>query len=497
MEKNDYTPLPQHDQAPVEVPRQRRATWKLAIPVGILFLLLTHLTTSTMTGKGLFGCAGKAEHGAHMKGHGHAVAHHASLLKEASCPAQPKPISVGADWDIINDESYADKAAGRLSRAVQINTVSFDDMPSDPKDPRFDGHTKFAKFLEDEFPTVYSGLKHEIVNEHAHLFTWEGSSDRKPIYLMAHEDTVPVNKDTEDQWTFGPWSGEITKDHSKDTPGTWVWGRGASDCKNSLMGILGSIEKLLEEDFKPERTILIGYGYDEEIGGGRGALPIAELIEERYGKDGVEFIIDEGFSGISDAYGARVAALGMAEKGSMTVKLTVNTPGGHSSMPPPHTGTIVNHRIAFTSSVHETKKHYKDVVVPVAKKLGFSISYFGEEPEERKAQHLTISVVGNEHIDGLEPAPITPADSSAFGFIGGTIKTVFGKHTVIAPTGMFANTDTARTWNLTRNIYRFSPSDLNESGGIHTVDERISLHGHLTTTQFYYKLIRNTEGWEA
>lgn len=342
MEKNDYTPLPQHDQAPVEVPRQRRATWKLAIPVGILFLLLTHLTTSTMTGKGLFGCAGKAEHGAHMKGHGHAVAHHASLLKEASCPAQPKPISVGADWDIINDESYADKAAGRLSRAVQINTVSFDDMPSDPKDPRFDGHTKFAKFLEDEFPTVYSGLKHEIVNEHAHLFTWEGSSDRKPIYLMAHEDTVPVNKDTEDQWTFGPWSGEITKDHSKDTPGTWVWGRGASDCKNSLMGILGSIEKLLEEDFKPERTILIGYGYDEEIGGGRGALPIAELIEERYGKDGVEFIIDEGFSGISDAYGARVAALGMAEKGSMTVKLTVNTPGGHSSMPPPHTGSEYN-----------------------------------------------------------------------------------------------------------------------------------------------------------
>lgn len=159
--------------------------------------------------------------------------------------------------------------------------------------------------------------------------------------------------------------------------------------------------------------------------------------------------------------------------------------------------TVVNHRIAFTSSVEETKKHYKEVVVPVAKKLGFSISYFGEEPKERNAKHLTIAVVGNEHIDGLEPAPITPADSSAFAFIGGTIKTVFGKHTVVAPTGMFANTDTARTWNLTRHIYRFSPSDLNESAGIHTVDEHISLHGHLTTTQFYYKLIRNTEGWEA
>lgn len=157
----------------------------------------------------------------------------------------------------------------------------------------------------------------------------------------------------------------------------------------------------------------------------------------------------------------------------------------------------VNHRIAFTSSVEETKEHYRKVLVPVAKKAGFSITYFGEEPKERKDHHLTISVVRNEHANGLEPAPITPADTPAFSLIGGTIKTVFGKKTVIAPTGMFANTDTARTWNLTRNIYRFTPSDMNEAYGIHTVNERISLNGHLTTTQFYYKLIRNTVGWEA
>lgn len=164
---------------------------------------------------------------------------------------------------------------------------------------------------------------------------------------------------------------------------------------------------------------------------------------------------------------------------------------------PEHVEATINHRIAFTSSVEETKQHYHKVLVPVARKLGFSIAAFGEDDkDERKAQHLSIDVVGNERSNGLEPAPITPADTEAFALIGGTIKTVFGKHTVIAPTGMFANTDTARTWNLTRNIYRFTPSDLAEAFGIHTVDERISLHGHLTTTQFYYKLIRNTESWE-
>lgn len=103
--------------------------------------------------------------------------------------------------------------------------------------------------------------------------------------------------------------------------------------------------------------------------------------------------------------------------------------------------------------------------------------------------------MSNERKHGLEPAPITPGDSDAFAFIAGTIKTVFGEKTVIAPTGMFANTDTARTWSLTKHIYRWTPADLSQAAGIHTVNERISLNGHLTTTAFYYKLLRNTEGW--
>ncbi len=37
---------------------------------------------------------------------------------------------------------------------------------------------------------------------------------------------------------------------------------------------------------------------------------------------------------------------------------------------------------------------------------------------------------------------------------------------------------------------------ISENLNQHTVDERISLEGHLNTTRWYYKLIRNTEGWE-
>lgn len=60
---------------------------------------------------------------------------------------------------------------------------------------------------------------------------------------------------------------------------------------------------------------------------------------------------------------------------------------------------------------------------------------------------------------------------------------------------MEANTDTARMWNLTTEIFRFTPAFLSESLNQHTVDERISLRAHLTTVRFYYKLMKNTQGW--
>jgi hypothetical protein len=40
---------------------------------------------------------------------------------------------------------------------------------------------------------------------------------------------------------------------------------GATDCKNNLLGVLDALEFLLENNFEPKRTILAGFGFDEEI----------------------------------------------------------------------------------------------------------------------------------------------------------------------------------------------------------------------------------------
>ena len=45
-----------------------------------------------------------------------------------------------------------------------------------------------------------------------------------------------------------------------------------------LMGIMSALDKLIEEGFEPERTILISFGFDEEIGGKRVRPPTLNVV---------------------------------------------------------------------------------------------------------------------------------------------------------------------------------------------------------------------------
>ena len=93
-----------------------------------------------------------------------------------------------------------------------------------------------------------------------------------------------------------------------------MWGRGASDCKNQLIGVLTAVEALLMADFEPKRTILLSFGFDEEVSGPRGAGHLHQHILERYGEDSIAVLVDEGM-GISEDWGVALAQPGVGEKG--------------------------------------------------------------------------------------------------------------------------------------------------------------------------------------
>lgn len=143
---------------------------------------------------------------------------------------------------------------------------------------------------------------------------------------MAHMDVVPVDSASESLWKHPPFSGAVADG--------FIWGRGAMDDKGSVLGILEAVEHLLNEGFLPERSVYLAFGHDEEIGGHNGAAKIAELLSSR-GVE-LEYVLDEGaiLSGIIDGISSPVALIGIAEKGYLSIRLSAESAGGHSSIPP-------------------------------------------------------------------------------------------------------------------------------------------------------------------
>ncbi|KAF8609702.1 carboxypeptidase S [Ceratobasidium sp. AG-I] len=274
-------------------------------------------------------CAVTSHHGVPQK-------HHAVTSKDVCPQVEPLAPASDANRKLANelgaafaDASFEAVAAEYLGAAVRIPTESFDKMGPVGTDPRWDIFYKFSAHLLKTYPNVHATLTQTRINTHALLYHWPGTdSSLKPILLTAHQDVVPVEPNTVDSWIHPPYSGLYD--------GTWVWGRGSLDDKTGLVGIMVTLEKLIEKGFKPKRGILVGFGIDEEASGLYGAQNIAKYIEEKYGKNSVSILVDEG-GGIVPLGGVSFAVPAVAEKGYLDVRVEVATPGGHSSVPPEHT----------------------------------------------------------------------------------------------------------------------------------------------------------------
>lgn len=284
--------------------------------------------------------------------------------------------------DSVEIPIYDKSIPQHLAAAIQFQTISY----QDPTQFNSEEFRSLHTYLEEIFPRVHITLKKEIINNFSLLFTWQGSDKGlKPVLLMAHQDVVPATHGTENVWDYTPFGGRIADGY--------VWGRGALDCKSALFGILEAIEILLKEGFEPRRTVYIAFGHDEEKGGTYGAARIAELLNSREIK--LEYVLDEGgliaqdiIPGISNP----IALVGIAEKGYVSLELTVEGEGGHSSMPPQHTSVGILSRaitriednpfpanLTFLSQFFE----YAGQEMPFARKIIFAnIWFFGSLVEK-------------------------------------------------------------------------------------------------------------------
>ncbi|TPX64798.1 hypothetical protein CcCBS67573_g08304 [Chytriomyces confervae] len=249
---------------------------------------------------------------------------------EPLAPAFNQALSIAR----FNEAQFIAAASLHLSAAVQTRTESFDEeFHGDEYERVFAPFRRFHSLLQQNYPLVHSHLERTIVANYSLLYTWKGSNpSAAPLILMAHIDVVPVLPDTVNQWTHEPFGGTI------DTEGGFVWGRGAGDNKANLIGIMEAVEQLLKAGWlQPTRTVYLAFGHDEESFGS-GGLALAKHFEEKLGLAGkVGLIVDEG-SGQINLLGLPIEAVSVSEKGYVDVDIIVETKGGHSSVPPKHTG---------------------------------------------------------------------------------------------------------------------------------------------------------------
>jgi len=249
--------------------------------------------------------------------------------------------------------------AERLGLAVQYKTVSF----HDPEKFDRNAFTGLHRLFQTLYPQVHNQLKREVINDYSLLYTWEGQNpDLKPIMLISHLDVVPADTGEDSGWTYPPFSGEVAEGY--------VWGRGTLDIKNGVVGVMEAVEYLLKQGFQPERTVYLGFGHDEEVGGANGAVAIVELLKSR----GVEIgsLLDEGGNvmvGFLPGIEQPVGVVGISEKGYLSLRLTVEVEGGHSSMPEQETAIgILSRAIALLEA---------DKIPPHLEVVEFLMGYLG------------------------------------------------------------------------------------------------------------------------
>jgi len=232
---------------------------------------------------------------------------------------QPDIQETNGEGALLLDEP---KAIRNLSRSIQFQTISHPDYEKFD----YEEFQRFLSWLETEYFQVFKNLEKRYFGKTL-LLKWQGkATDLNPILLTGHYDVVPVRPDADSIWQESPFSGKID--------GDYVWGRGTLDDKSGVIAILEAVDYLLAQDFKPNRTIYLSFGHDEEIGGRRGAGKVAQFLIDQ-GIE-LEWTLDEGSFLLKDiipGIDKPVAVINVAEKGSLTIEVIGKSQGGHSSMP--------------------------------------------------------------------------------------------------------------------------------------------------------------------
>lgn len=246
---------------------------------------------------------------------------------------------------------------------------------------------KLTTLLKSEFRKA--GITNVVVKDHDSTQTliarWPAArpSGKKPILLLAHMDVVEAKAE---DWQNPPFE-------FREKDGYYL-GRGTSDNKSQLTGVVLALQQLKRQVFQPTRDIVILFTGDEETGMrsvAKASTEWRDLIDSEYA---LNFDAGGGLlyqDGRVDGWYVQIA-----EKTYADFKLVATNRGGHSSMPRPDNAiyalagalkAIEHHR--FEPLINDaTRVFFERIAANDRGSFGELIKQFLADPKDREAADL-------------------------------------------------------------------------------------------------------------
>lgn len=436
-----------------------------------------------------------------------------------------------------------DPVVAKLQALVRIPTVS-------TRDEEQLDTTAFDALLAElpkQFPRVFAALEVTRIERHGLLLHWPGTSDRRPVVLMAHLDVVPVDG-------AAPWQHPA---FAADVEDGAVWGRGTLDDKGAVAAICEAVEQLLTDGVTPRQDVWLSFGADEEVSG-RCAPAAVEVLRDR----GVVpwLVLDEGGAVAADAFPGvpkPLAVVGVTEKGTTNLRLRTQGRGGHSSMPSrmdttarlaraivrlehapfparvhaptlemlrrvaPEAptqlrGLIANaHRAkpllarALVAAGPETAAMTRTTatvttleaspalnVVASSASAGVNVRVLVGDTVESVVEHVRRAIhdpkVEIEVVEPGEASPVSPTDDDAFRLVESAIEDVF-PDAIATPYIMMGATDARFFTAICERVYRFTPFRMSreQRASLHSYDEHLGIDALVDGVRWYRRLLES------
>lgn len=458
------------------------------------------------------------------------------------------------EHEVLEKENVnVDRYRKHLSEAIRIKTVSH----VNPDDTDWGEFDRFREFLKSEYPLIAEKLSLEIVGRSSLIYRWDGKDPTlDPIALLSHQDVVPLEEGTEDDWTHPGFDGF--------DDGEFIWGRGALDMKNHLIAVMESVETLLEEGFEPERDVYLLFGENEEVMSpeDNGAMKIVAALKSR----GIHLdsVLDEGgamlpvnIKGVID--NKLLAGIGIAEKGYADFEISLRGKGGHSSQSPKHTAIGKMADVIKDIEDHQFKSHISDNVFELFSEIGRNCTYpvrlvtcnlkfmkpvmkavmkqippaaafirtttgitmaEGSPSANVLPQKASITVnfrmmpgttvedvekhirkvVRNKDIEikllkGKNPSSFSPTDSRCFNIIR-KLAVAANENTIVAPFLVMGGTDAYHYQPICENVYRYAPFRASTELLLttHGTNERLPIECIEDSVAFFKRYVRLASG---